>query len=50
MQYIFGCDIYFIVDADNYEQAINKAWEKIYANLPECFNTEGSELWDVGEE
>ncbi len=45
MRYTFSCDFYFNVEANNYEEAVAKGWDFIYSNLPECFNTEGAELW-----
>ena len=44
-KYTFSCDFYFDVEADNYEEAITKGWDFINSNLPECFDTEGAELW-----
>ena len=44
MKYIFGCDFYFEVEANNYDEAIKKGWDFVHANLPKDFDVEGSEL------
>ena len=45
MRYYFSCMVYFEIEADNYDHAIEKGWEKVRAEIPECFETEGTELW-----
>ena len=44
MYYLFSCDFFFFFEADDYDKALKKAWNFIHANLPEDFDTEGSEL------
>ena len=50
MKYYCGLsDICFEIDAENYDDAIEKAWAFIYDNLPSCFDTEISELTYLNE-
>lgn len=49
MYYLFDCDFRFEIEADDYDKALNKAWDFIHANLPEDFDTEGSELSLINE-
>lgn len=44
MKYLFNCDFYFEITANNYDEAIEKGWDFIHANLPESFSVEGAEL------
>ena len=46
MKKVIGVDIYFELDTEKEGSALcEEAWEYIKKNLPECFNTEGSELF-----
>ena len=45
MKYLFSCDFYFEITADNYDEAIKKGWDFIHSNLPESFSVEGAELF-----
>ena len=47
--YLFDCDFRFEIEADDYDKALRKAWAFIHANLPEDFDTEGSELSLINE-
>lgn len=49
MYYLFSCDFCFEIEADNYDEALKKGWDFIHANLPEDFDTEGSELSLINE-
>ena len=43
--YILSGNFYFNIKANSHEEAIEKGWDFIYSNLPECFDVEGAELW-----
>ena len=49
-KYTFSCEFYFDIEANNYEEAIEKGWNFIHSNLPECFDVEGAELYDETED
>ena len=51
MKYIWGCQFAVEIEAENYEDSIQKCWDFIDKNLPDCFDVEGEELFLIeGEE
>ena len=48
-KYTISCEFYFEIEADDYEEAVERGWDFIHSNLPECFDVEGAELWYEGE-
>ena len=45
MKFFCSCDFRFLIDAENYKEALEKGWDFIHINLPESFSTEGAELY-----
>lgn len=50
MKWICNGEFYFLIEAKDQEEAIEKGWNFIYKKLPKVFNTEGTELWVETEE
>ena len=43
-KYTFTCDFYFTVEAESYEEAVEKGWDFIDSKIPKEFCSEATEL------